>query len=386
MHKYFEFYNPTKINCGKAALSTIGAELEYFGSNNPILLSSANASRMGALDKVVKAMKGHSVKETLVVDPVPNRIDVSFLREVKTKFTENGCDGIVAVGGEGAMDNAKALKLFLTENCDDLLPIAGISKKGIKEIPLITVPTECGSGHETSGHIEFEDKYVSSPGIIPNAVIIDEEVSAIAPARVTAANGVYTLANAIEAYLGADDIAIIEVFAQKAVKLVFDHLLKVVGDEESSEDCIALSLASAFGGIAYGNVPYGAAHALAEALADVTGEPVEEMMGISLLSAMKNLSDKQKERLVGLLPYTCDLESLADTPKSEYLQKTVENVEKLLLALKEKAGTPTSLRDTKVQRELFGAIADAAQDKRSAITELVPIGQDSFIKLLNEAY
>lgn len=386
MHNYFEFYCPTKINCGKAALSTISAELEYFGSHHPMVLSSANATRMGASDKVIAAMKGGSVKASVVINNVPNRIDIAFLREIKAKYSEAGCDGIVAIGGEGAMDNAKALKLFLSENCDDLLPLAGISKKHLNEIPLVTVPTECGSGHETSGYIEYEDIFVSSPGIIPNAAIIDEDVSAIAPARVTAASGVYALTNAVEAYLGSEDIAIIEVYAQKAVKLIFEHLLRVVKDEEREEDCVAVSLASAFGGIAYGNVPYGAAHALAEALSDVSNEPIEEMMGIALVSVLKNLSDKQKEKLIGLLPYSCSIEKLSEIPESERKHKIIENIETLLSELKEVSGIPMKLGETKVQRETFGAIADAAQDKRSAIVELAPVGQETFLKLLNDAY
>jgi len=386
MHKYFEFYSPTKINCGKAALSTIGTELEYFGSSHPMVLASANATRMGACDKVIAAMKGGSIKASVVLNNVPARIDLAFLRDAKAKYAEAGCDGIVAIGGEGVMDNAKALKLFLSENCDDLLPLAGVSKKIANEIPLITVPTECGSGHEASGNVEHEDTFISSPVINPNVVIIDEEVSAIAPARMTAANGVYTLANAIEAYLGADDIAIIEVFAQKAVRLIFDHLLRVVKDEEAEEDCIAISLASVFGGIAYGNVPYGAAHALAEALADVSNEPIEEMMAISLLSVLKNLSEKQKEKLVGLLPYTCSIEKLSEIPESERKHKVVENIEALIEDLREAGGIPVRLSETKVQRETFGAISDAAQDKRSAIAELAPIGQETFLKLLNDAF
>ena len=386
MGKYFEFYNPTKINCGKSALSTISTELEYFGSVHPMVLASQNATRMGALDKVVAAMKGRAVKASVVVDSLPNKPDVEILRDVKKKFVEGGCDGIVAVGGESVMDSAKALKLFLAENCDDLLPLVGISKKPISEIPLVMVPTECGSGHETSGFIEVEDKYVSSAGIIPNAVVIDEEVTAIAPARVTAASGVYALANAIEAFLGADDITIIEIYAETAVKLTFEHLLRVVKDEETADDCVGLALASAYGGIAYGNVPFGAAHALAEAISDVCGEPVEEAITIALLSLLKNLSPAQEKKLAQLLPYTCSLNEVSETPESERLHKTIENVEKLIASLNAECGIPTKISQTKIQRESFGAIALAAQDKRSAITGLSPIGQEAFLKLLNDAY
>jgi len=386
MRKYFEFFCPTKINCGKDALKTIGAELEYLGATRPLILASTNATRMGALDKVMAAFKGSAIKAGVICNNAPNRPDVNLLREMKKQFEEAKCDGIIAVGGEGAMDAAKALKLFLSENCDDILPLAGTSKKPEHDIPLVTVPTECGSGHETCGFLEVEDKFVATPSIVPNVVVIDGKVSAIAPARVTAAGGVYALANAIEAYIGADEMAPVEIFAQKTVKLIFDHLLKVVKDEESEEDCLGIGLASALGGIAYGNVPYGAAHALAEAMSDVANEPVEEMTGITLLSAINNMTDEQKEKLAGLLPYTCSREKLAEIPASEKAARTIENIETLLSALREASGMPLKIRETKIQRELFGVVSGAAQDKRAAISSVVPIGQEAFLKILNDAY
>ena len=386
MRNYFEFCDPTKINCGKNALQTIGAELGYFGSKKPLILASTNATRVGVTEKVLAALKGSKVKCSAVCDSVTDEVDLALLREMKKKFATAKCDGIVAVGGAGAIDSAKILKMFISENCEDFLPLAGVSKRNDHTIPLITVSTECGSGSEASGFVEVGDVFISTPTIIPDVVIVDGETAAVAPARSTAAGGIYALANAIEAFLGAESIAPIEAISQKAVKLVFAHLEKVAGGEEVEEDCLGIALASVLGGMAYGNAPYGAAHALAEALADVSKEPIEEMIGAALVAVLKKLSEEKKGRLVELLPYTCSLDVSAEIPKSEWAARTVENVESLILRLHESAGMPARLSDAKIQRELFGAIADAAQNKRSALCELRPIGQEEFIELLNAAY
>ena len=386
MRKYFEFYNPTKINCGKDALRTIGAELDYFGANAPMVLASTNATRMGSLEKVLAALKGSTISVGVAYNAMPSCLDLDLLRALKAKYAEGRCDSIIAIGGESTMDSAKALKLFLSENCDDFLPLAGVARQTIREIPLITVPTECGSGHEASGFIEVEENFISNPSIIPNVVVIDSEVAAIAPARVTAAGGIYILANAIEAYLAAEDISIIEVFAQKAVKLVFEHLERVVGGEESEDDCVGLSLASVFGGISYGNAPYGAAHAIAEALADATKEPIEEMVSAVLVATLKKLSEEKKEKLAELLPCMCSAEKLAEIPHSEWITRTIADIEDLLVRLHDKAGVPAKISDTKVQREIFGSVADTAQSKRAALTDMRPIGQEEFLKILAEAY
>jgi len=386
MRKYFEFYNPTKINCGEGALRTIGAELECFGSKKPFVIASATAVRLGAADKVRSALRGGSVKESVLYDALPARLDLNVLRELKAKFLAEKCDGIIAVGGESAMDFGKGLKLFLSENCDDFLPIAGTAKRAEKLIPLIAVPTENGSGHETSGYVSLDDCYVSTPAIVPNVLVLDERVAALSPARVTAANVIYALANAIEAYVGADGVSLVEIYAQKAVALIFANIEKLVKDEENSGSALSVALASAYAGIAYGNVLFGAAHALAEALSDVSGEPMEEMITISLVPALNALSDAQKAKLQELLPFMCGVDKCGEIPQEERSAKAIEMVANLISNLHAACALPEKIKETKISRETFGAIADAAQDKRSAITEFRPIGQEEFLKLLNDAY
>ena len=56
MRKFFEFQNAAKINCGDAALLTIGKELSYLGAKKPLLLLSANAVKLGVKAKVVNAL------------------------------------------------------------------------------------------------------------------------------------------------------------------------------------------------------------------------------------------------------------------------------------------------------------------------------------------
>ena len=386
MRNYFEFYNPAKINCGKDALHTLGPELEYFGASHPMIIASANAERMGALEKVLKALVGTNVAVGSVYVMAAQKPEREPLHELKEKYEAEGCDGIVAVGGECAMDSAKALKLFLSEECDDFLPLAGTTRRPVKDVPLVVIPTENGSGHEASGFIEMEDNFISTPGIVPNAVIIDSAVAEIAPARVIAACGVYALANAIEAYLNADDITVTEIYAQKAIKLIFEHLKKVVNDEETEEDSLGVALASTLAGIAFGNVPYGAAHALATAISEKTDETKEEMIALSLVPMLKSLTDEQREKLKYLLPYTCSFGEVSETPKSERASRTIENVEKLVNELHEIANIPLKLSETSVPRELFGQIAECAQNKRSALIHLRAVGKDDFLKLLNACY
>ena len=386
MRKFFEFQNGAKINCGEAALLTIGKELSYLGAVKPLLLTSANAVKLGVKDKVLDAIAGGEVKRVIEADPVPADVDLDYARAQKKVYLKEKCDAIVAVGGDEVMDTAKCMKLLLSQDWDDILPIVSESAVKGKDIPLISIPSENGSGKEANGYVEVGEYYLSSPALIPNVVIIDEDVAMTAPAREVAASGCYALANAIEAYIETEETDVAGIYAEKAVKLLAKNLLPAVLDSDDKEACRATALAGTLAGIAYGAVPYGAAHALAEGLHNATGEPLEEMFALSLLPSLKRARAKYEDRVKNLYFFLVGATEFAETPDSERADRAVAAVEEIFAALHKAGSLPIKISGTKIQREAFGAIADAACNKRASITAFGPIAKDEFISMLNEAY
>jgi len=386
MRKYFEFYNGAKINCGEAALMTLGAELSYLGCKKPMLLTSSNARKLGAADKVLAALKNVGVKESVTFNALPERPDQDLVKEIKKSYLKKECDGIIAIGGDSAMDSAKCLKLFLSQECEEILPIAGVETMRSKAIPFIAIPTENGTGKEASGYLETDRAFVSTRNIIPDLVIIDEDVTMEAPARIIAAGGVAILANAIESYLGCDEEDPVEIYAEKAIRLVTKNLEIAIKDDENQDASRAIALAGTLAGIAYGNKPYGRAHALAEGLTEITGKSTEEMIAITLVSALKSEKKRYEDRLKRLLLDLTDVNTYAETPDSERAEKAIQSIASLLIRLNSLCNLPTKISQTNIQREQFGAIAEAASNKRSAITSIAPITREDFISLLNESY
>lgn len=386
MRKYFEFYNGAKINCGEAALTTLGSELSYLKCKKPILLSSSNATKLGATEKVLSALKAASVDGTILFDALPARPDVDLAKELKSTYLQNGCDGIIAVGGDSAMDGAKTLRLFLSHDCEEIIPLAVIDSQKTKDIPFIAIPTENGTGREASGYLETENAFVSSRAIVPDVVIIDEEVAMAAPTRTIAAGGIAVLANAIEAYLGSEEEDPIELYAEKAIQLIARNLENAIVNDDDEEAYRAVALAGTLAGIAYGNKPYGAAHALAEGLAQISGLPIEEMLTVTLIPAMKNARPTSEDRLKQILLRLTDTTTYAETPDSERGEKAIQAVTEIIERLHKLTNIPTRISETAIQREKFGAIAEAAADKRAAITAIAPIGKKEFLDLLNSGY
>ena len=385
MRKYFEFYSGVKIKCGESALMSLGEELTSLGCGAPLLLSSANAVRLGATEKVLATLD-KKTKKGVVTSELPAKTSQGIARELKALYLKKNCDGIIAVGGDSVMESAKLLRLFLSQECEELIPLGMADQSALKKIPLVMIPTENGSGKEATGFLEMDDTFVSSRALTPDVVIIDEEVALTAPTRTDAACGMYALANAIEASIGAEEEDPSDIYAEKAVRILNKNLEKALKDGENEEACRAVALAGTLAGIAYGNNPFGAAHALAEALSEESGEPIEEMIGIALAPAIKFAKATHEERIKPLLLALTDATTYSETPDSERAQKAADAVRALSERLRSIAGIPTKLSQTKIQREAFGKIAEAAANKRAAITAFKPLSKEDFLTILNEAF
>ncbi|MBO4479398.1 MAG: iron-containing alcohol dehydrogenase, partial [Clostridia bacterium] len=99
MRKFFEFQNAAKINCGEAALSTVGKELSYLGAKKPLVLLSANAVKLGVKAKILNTLAGCDLKGVAVAEPVPAEVNLDYARGQKKLYLKEKCDALIAVGG-----------------------------------------------------------------------------------------------------------------------------------------------------------------------------------------------------------------------------------------------------------------------------------------------
>lgn len=396
MRNYFEFENRAKINCGEDAARTLGAELVCHGAKKPFVLFSIDAVRSGIADRALSSISGGRKGSAVCFDGVPNAFDVEIARDMKTAFLKKECDSIVAVGGASVLDYAKVLKLFLSQKCEDLLPIAGTYRASDDAIPMFFLPTELSLGAELNGSVQDGDVYVSSPEMVPTVLFIDRDFAEKKPLRALAEGAIYALANAIEAYLGAEEEDPAEIYAEKAVRLLFKHGEKAVERAGNKEAATKVALASALAGVAYGNVPFGAAHAMSDAISEIGDVSKPQGMALALVASLKNLDENAKKRLESLVKSlnleenlgNSDLEGgeSEDYAAPERGNDAVAAIEKWIASLGEIAGVVTKISETKIQREVFGDIALSAQGNRAAVGGTRTLSKEDFIAILNNAY
>ena len=144
--------------------------------------------------------KGQRIRVIRFSDFQPNPLYESVEEGVRI-FHEEGCDGIIAVGGGSAMDVAKCIKLY--SNMD---PAENYLKQTIvpNQIPFLAVPTTAGTGSEATRYAviyyEGAKQSVTDNSIIPETVLMDASCLKTLPLYQKKATMLDALMHATESY------------------------------------------------------------------------------------------------------------------------------------------------------------------------------------------
>ena len=169
-------------------------------------------------------------------------------------------DAVVAFGGGSPIDAAKAIMYFASRQFD------------LRDCPFIAIPTTSGTGSEVSKFAVITDrergvKYpLVDESLLPDYAVLDAALTCSVPAKVTADTGLDVLTHAIEAYVCTEANSFTDAFAEKAVKLVYKHLLTAYREPGNMVARQGMHDASCMAGAAFSNAGLGLCHSMAHAL------------------------------------------------------------------------------------------------------------------------
>ncbi|XP_006461160.1 hypothetical protein AGABI2DRAFT_192693 [Agaricus bisporus var. bisporus H97] len=178
------FYGP---GCVKTALpellKTLGITRALVLTSKSVLFKTDTARRVEELLRTCNAY-GATFHQIQQHSPISDILAASKVLE------ENGCDGIVTVGGGSCIDAAKTL-LYLYQQ-----------EKGGNMLNQIAIPTtlsaaeyQMGAGYTNN---EGQKVAVSSPNLIPGGIILDAEMTLGTPERLWLSTGIKSLDHAVE--------------------------------------------------------------------------------------------------------------------------------------------------------------------------------------------
>lgn len=180
-----------------------------------------------------------------------------------------GASGVLGLGGGSSLDVAK-LAALLAKTPQALADTYGVNRARGARLPLILAPTTAGTGSEVTAVAVVttsasEKMGTVSPILLPDAALLDAELTLGLPSHITAATGIDAMVHAIEAFtsIHPNNSNISQALAREALRLLGANIHKVVengGDLAARE---AMLTGSLLAGMAFANASVGAIHALA---------------------------------------------------------------------------------------------------------------------------
>jgi len=262
----FTYHLPVNLLFGRGKADTVGAETAKYGKRALVVTGRGSTKKSGLLDRVLAQLKAAGVAAVLFDRVAQNPLTTTAYDGAQLALEEN-CDVVLGVGGGSIMDAAKAIA-FIACNSGDISDYIFGLKVSDRALPIVLVPTTCGTGSEGNGFAvltnpETKDKKsLRCNAIVAKASIIDPELMKTLPKTVLASVGFDALCHNMEAYLSKIGQPLTDVMALEGIRLVGESLLCVYGGDGSDEDWEKLTLASTLGGMVINTAGITAPHGM----------------------------------------------------------------------------------------------------------------------------
>ena len=249
----FQYYLPVNIIFGRGVVSRAGELTRPYGTKALIVTGGSSAKKSGLYDRVKDSLHMQGV-DTILFDEVTQNPLTSTAVKGARIAKSNNCEVIVAIGGGSIMDCAKAIS-FLAVNDGDINEYIFNRLQSDRALPLILVPTTCGTGSEGNGFAVLtnpetgDKKSLRTSAIIAKASIVDPECMMTMPKHVLASVGFDALCHNMEAYTSKMAQPFTDALSLYAISLIADSLTNVYEDSADSDAWEKLTLASTIGGM-----------------------------------------------------------------------------------------------------------------------------------------
>ncbi len=266
----FKFSTIRQIIFGVGSFQKLGEEAERLQARKVLLVVDKKLCEMGLGEKASDILKREKIRAALF-----EQGEAEPELEVADKCTQfgkdNACDFVIGIGGGSTLDTAKAAAVLMT-NEGRASEYQGFDKVRNPGLKTIMVPTTAGTGSEVTPTAVFINREkgiklgINSQHVIPTLALLDPELTVSLPPNLTASTGMDALTHAIESYVGKSATPITDMFALKAMELIWEGLpiaVKRGGDISARSKML---LGSYLAGVAIANAGTGASHAISYAL------------------------------------------------------------------------------------------------------------------------
>lgn len=225
----------------------------------------------GIIDTLKNSLKKAGIKYTVYDKTVPNPT-VSNVEEARQEYIKKKCNALIGFGGGSSIDAAKAVGARITRAKMPISKMEGILKIFFKTPFTVAIPTTAGTGSEVTVTTVITDdathhKFpISDFCLIPDACVLDGEITKSLPPHLTSTTGMDALVHAIEAYIGRSDVKASRSDALEAIKLISENLYVAYTNGTNLEARKNMLRAAFLAGRAFSKSYVGYCHGIAHSL------------------------------------------------------------------------------------------------------------------------
>lgn len=262
----FQYYLPVNLVFGRGTADLIGEKAARLGKRALIVTGGRSTKASGLLARTQELLKRQGVSSVLFDKVEPNPLTTTVC-EGAGIAVEEACDLVVALGGGSSLDAAKGIA-FQAVNGGDINEYIFGKKVSDRALPVLAVPTTCGTGSEGNGFAvmtnpdTLDKKSLRCSAIVPSCSIIDPLLMTTMPQAVLASVGFDALCHNMDGYLSSIAQPLTDMMALEGIRLAADSLIKVCHNREDLDSWEKLCLASTLGGMVINTAGVTALHGM----------------------------------------------------------------------------------------------------------------------------
>ena len=373
------FHMPVELYFGSGTIQKIEPVVKKnLRAQHPVLITDKGVANAGLLNPILSTFKEIEVFDTIEANPKSDTINT-----IAEKIRQIKPDLIIGVGGGSPLDAGKALALLAT-NPGEIQTYEGKEKYQNDPLPLLAIPTTCGTGSEVTWVSVITDvkrKFkisVKGPKMYPAISIVDPDLIKTLPRNIIASTGLDALTHAVEAFLSKPATTITDTNAVKASQLILGSIEGAYKDiKNNHEDRENLMLGSTIAGFAFWNSDVTAVHCISESIGAVYD--VAHGVANSIF-----------------LPYVLEYNLQACTPKMAKLarevwitetndEKASKGLIKLIKELSARLEIP-KFKDLNIDSDQFEMIADMSFKNGSTPSNPRDLAVEDFMNILENTH
>ena len=287
----FSYFLPVNIQFGWNKVDGVAEFAAPYGKKALIVTGRSSAKKSGLYDRVVAKLDAAHIDHVLFDQVDANPLTTTALDGAALAKSES-CDMVIAIGGGSIMDCAKGIA-FMAVNDGNINDYIFNRKTSDNALPLIVIPTTCGTGSEGNGFGVFtnpetgDKKSLRCNAIVPKVSIVDPAVMGTMPPHVLASVGFDALCHNIEAYTSKTAQPFTDALAHYAVTLLAQYLVplykhvkatvegkpSILNEKQLTKAWESVTLASTIGGMVINTAGVTLGHGMehpASGLQDIT--------------------------------------------------------------------------------------------------------------------